>query len=123
MSLAKLIKKYGNPAVSPMLPPPPETEVEVEVPVSSDEIPQEWTQLEEFDPLTEKPTQSQEEILAELPEEEIPAYEKELLKVLRPEFHAGKDAPTRPPPGKKKGMTADQLLKVCTQFERLYTRS
>lgn len=126
MSLAKLIKKYGNPGspVSPLLPPPPDTEVDVvEVPVTSDEVPQEWTQLQEFDPLTEKPSQSKEEILAELPEEDIPPYEKELLKVLRPEYFAGQDAATKPPPRKKAKLTADQILKICTQFEQHYTKS
>jgi hypothetical protein len=115
----KLLKKYAN--VSPLLPPASEEEVvEVEVPVTPNETGDKWLKLlqeaEGMDPLTEKPAQTEEELLSSLTESAPPAYEQELLKVLRPEHGvAGEDQPTIRP-GKKANLSTDALLKMCSQY-------
>jgi hypothetical protein len=114
----KLYQKYAS--VSPLLPPADEVVEEVDVPVIPNEPGDKWLKLlqeaEGMDPLTEKPAQSQEEILGTLTESEPPPYEKELLKVLRPEHGtSGGDVPTIRP-GKKANLSSNDLLKVCSQF-------
>lgn len=123
----KLLQKYAAPKV--MLPPAPEKEVEIKVPVEKSEIPREWVELEEFDPLTEKPAQSKEELLKELADptdlDESPSYEKELLKVLRPDYVAPKAAPdaaTIPPPKKRGNLSPDALVKLCAKYYDLATK-
>jgi hypothetical protein len=104
-----LLKKYAASKV--ILPPPPEEEMIVKVPVEGDEIPREWTELEDFDPLTEKPTQSQEELLEMVQEDP--------LAVGNPEVNIGGDMPTVPPPKKKANLSPDKLLALCTRYYEL----
>lgn len=109
----KLLKKYAN--VSPLLPPTSDEEVvEVEIPRSKDDISDKWIQLlqeaEGMDPLTEKPAQSQEEILTEL--------QGGLVQDI-PVENIGQDMPTKPPPGKKGNLSTDTLLKMCSKYHDL----
>ena len=121
----KLLQKYAAPKV--ILPPAPEKEMDIKVPVEKSEIPREWVEFQEFDPLTEKPAQSQEELMQELAnptdvDVETPEYERELMKVLRPEFvqnKAAPDAATVPPPRKRANLSPDALVKLCTRYSDL----
>ncbi len=107
-SFDKLYRKYA--ASGPILPPPPDEEVKVEVPVESDEIPREWSMLEDFDPLTEKPAQSPEELLEivrDVPKQDVPVED------------IGGDMPTVPPPRKRANLSPDVLLKLCSHYQDL----
>lgn len=104
----KLLKKYA--VGTPILPPKPEKEVEIVVPKQSDEIPREWIELEEFDPLTERPVQSPEELLEEVREEPLGGD--------TPVEEIGGDMPTVRP-GKKANLSADTLLKMCSKYHDL----
>jgi hypothetical protein len=113
----KLLRKYavGN----PIIPPPLEEVIEVKTPLpaseeSLDRLLRLRQDSEEFDPLTEKPAVGVEELKEEF-ESEPPTYEKELMEVLHPEFHAKQDAPTRAPK-KKANLSADTLLKMCGKY-------
>lgn len=114
----KLYQKYAS--VSPMLPPSEEVVEEVKVPAIPDEPGDKWLKLlqeaEGMDPLTEKPAQSEEELLGSLVESEPPPYEKELLKVLRPEHGTSGGEALTIRPGKQANLSSNDLLKMCSQF-------
>ena len=114
----KLSHKYA--VRSPILPPEPEEMEDVKVPIESDEPGDKWLKLlqesEGMDPLTEKPAQSEEEILESLTKSDPPPYEQELLRALRPEHGtSGGDVPTIRP-GKKADLSPSTLLKMCSKF-------
>jgi hypothetical protein len=111
----KLYQKYGA-----MLPPPPDSEKTVVIPTSADEVDPKWIPLleesEGLDPLTQKPAQTEEELLNTLVESDPPPYEKELLKVLRPEHGVSDESAETIRPGKKANLSSDYLLKACGKF-------
>lgn len=126
----KLYTKYAG---SPIRPPKPEEEVDLVVPVAPGQLEDKWVKLlqesEGLDPLTEKPAESPGTLLQRIKEPEAdldtetPEYEKELLRVLNPEFKETKTAPeaaTVPPPGKKSAnLSPDTLLKMCSKYHDL----
>ncbi len=128
---SRFVKKYGSEG-DVILPPSYEverTEVPVETisqPNSTREIPDKWMDLlresEGMDPLTEKPADDEDTILQSMQDEaETPDYEKDHLKVLRPEFHnSDRDAQTVRPP-KKASVSASDLIVLCNTFYDLAT--
>lgn len=128
MSFDKLYRKYAS--KSPIRPPKPEEEVAIDVPVGPGQLEDKWVELlqqsEGLDPLTQKPAESPSSLLKRInedePDLEVPEYEKEIMKVLNPDFVETKSAPdasTVPPPGKKANLSVDTLLKMCSQYHDL----
>jgi hypothetical protein len=116
----KFVKKYAA-HKGVILPPPSELEGKIDVPTETSDMDPKWISLieesEGMDPLTEKPSQTQEEILKDLPGSDPPSlYEKELLKVLQPEFYStDQEASTKPPP-KRSHSSSDKMLRLCSKF-------
>jgi len=114
----KLYRKYA--AKSPILPPAPDSEKPVKIPVSPDELDPKWIgMLEEsegLDPLTQKPAQSEEELLETLVDSDPPPYEKELLRAIRPEHGVSDETAQTIRPGKKANLSSESLLKMCGKF-------
>jgi hypothetical protein len=125
-SLDELLSKLDESFSDDKSHDPYRTDEEFPIPKDPSNLDPKWIKLLEqadgIDPLTQKPSQSKEEILNELYDSEAPPYEKEILKTLNPHHLSdNRNAPTRPP-GKKAHHSPDQILKLCSKFNDICSK-